>query len=180
MKLAKSIFFTTSLALAISLPVHAQNAVKTTISPAEKSSLATVATIDAGEIIVSIVAKNKNVGSNVNHFADMMIDQHGSNLTQILEMENQLKTGMIHSSEAEKLAQEGKKDLMKLGGLKGEEFARAYAEAMVKGHEGALKLFDDKLLKTARSDEIKNFLMSTRAVVEKHLEKARQLQSELK
>lgn len=176
----KSTLLGISLTLTFSLTAYAQDQAQHSIDSAEKSSLATIAAIDKMEILVSVVAENKDVDSNVKDFAKMMINQHGSNLTQIIEMENQLKTGPLRGAEADKLAQQGKQDLVKLGALQGNEFANAYANAMVKGHEAALKLINDKLMKTAKSNEIKTFLTNTRAVVETHLEHAKKLQAELK
>lgn len=176
----KSTLLGISLTLTFSLTAYAEDQAKHSIDSAEKSSLATIAAIDKMEILVSVVAENKDVDSSVKDFAKMMINQHGSNLTQIIEMENQLKTGPLRGNEAEKLAQQGKQDLVKLGALQGNEFANAYANAMVKGHEAALKLINDKLMKTAKSNEIKTFLTNTRAVVEIHLEHAKKLQAQLK
>lgn len=175
----KNLILGTLLAAALTSTAYAENT-HSALDSAEKGSLASIAVIDKNEILVSVVAENKKVDSAVMDYAKMMIDQHGSNLTQILEMENTLKTGQLTGGEAEKLAAEGKALMMKLGALQGNDFAHAYANAMVKGHEAALHLIDTELLKTAKSEEIKKFITDTRAVVATHLEHAKQLQDKLK
>lgn len=174
MNVVKSVFLGVLFTLGTSFTAHAQS-----LNSAEKSTLATIATIDKNEILISVVAENKKVSSDVIDFAKMMINQHGSNLAQILDMEQQLKTGPLTGGESETLAKQGKEALIKIGGLDGDAFASAYADAMVKGHEGALNLIDTKLMKTAKTDEMKKFLTDTRAAVQMHLEHAKKMQADL-
>jgi len=148
------------------------------MTPAEVGTLATVATIDKNEILIAVVALNKQLNADVMDFAKMMIDQHGGNLTQILTMINNAYP--LTGGEADKLAAEGKQGLMKLGDMKGDAFATAYVNAMVKGHEAALNLIDTRLMKTATSEDVKKFLTDTRAAVAMHLEHAKKLQDKMK
>lgn len=188
MNLSKSLLLGTVIAtvtLAIN-PSYAQPAKHKPAAPAPAASantdmsiLATVATVDKGEILISSVAAAKKVNSDVTDFAEMMIKQHSENLNQILEMVNN-PHGNFTSAEAEKLYAQGKKSMLELGALKGDEFAKAYANAMVKGHEAALNLIDQQLLKSAKTEQVKTFLTDTRAVVAEHLEHAKKLQDEVK
>lgn len=186
MKLSTSLVFGASLSLLLAIsPSYAETAqatapATTTITPAEVGTLATIATIDTDEILVSIIALNKKVNSGVADFAKMMIDQHGSNLTQILEMAGASHVKSLKGGESEKFAMEGKKAAMELGALPTEQFEKTYVDAMVKGHEGALKLINDKLMKTAKSEEMKKFMTDTRTTVEHHLEAAKKLQENMK
>ncbi|HSW69687.1 MAG TPA: DUF4142 domain-containing protein [Gammaproteobacteria bacterium] len=180
MKLSKSLLLSTLVMGALAAyPLYAKETTESSarMTPTEIATLATVATLDKNEILAGVVASNKKVNSDVKNFAQMMIDQHGSNLTQILEMVNNAYT--LTSDEADKLSAEGKKGLMKLGALKDSEFAKAYVDAMVKGHEAALNLIDQQLMKTAKSEELKKFMTSTRAAVATHLEHAKNLQAKM-
>lgn len=173
--LSAGLFFTS--------PIYAKNEATSSdakITASETNSLATIAAIDKMEILLSIVAKNKKPSSGVNDFAQMMIDQHGDNLTQILTMANQLHAMPLKSPMDDKMRKEAAAALIQLGGLTGEQFDKAYVDIMVKGHEAALKLIDDKLLKTAKSEEIKNFITDTRGAVVNHLEHAKALQEKMK
>lgn len=179
MNLSKTLILGTALAMTFVVnPSYSQDAKPAKITPAEIGSLATIAAIDKAEILVSVVAMNEKVNSDVKDLAKMMIDQHGDNLTQILQMANDLHIP-LNGGSSDKIAAQSKNDLMKLGALQGDQFSKAYADAMVNGHQAALNLIDNQLMKTAKSEEIKKFLTDTRAVVAEHLEHAKKLQSEL-
>lgn len=175
-------FLAMSCALALCTLSHVSAATNnSTINAKEIGSLATVAAIDKNEILVSIIAKNKNVDSSVEELAQMMIDQHGDNLTHIFEMvANDIPSHTLMGGISEKLTSDGKKEMITLSSLQGKEFEKAYVNAMVKGHEAALKLIDDHLLKTAKTESVVKFLTDTKTAVETHLEHAKKLQDQMK
>lgn len=148
-----------------------------TISSSEVSTLADIATIDKNEILLAIIASNKQAHSKVVDFAKLMIEQHGSNLSQLLEIANQFNVMSLTGNESSKLAAQGNEEMMKLSKLQGDQFDRAYVDAMVTGHEAALKLIDNHLMKTAKTESIKKFLSDTRSAVVSHLDKAKKLQA---
>ncbi len=149
----------------------------TTLTSAEIGSLATIAAIDKLEILLGVIASNKKTSSGVADFAKMMIDQHGSNLTQLLEMVNNMHASSLKGGASEDIHTQGMKAMMMLGGLQGDAFDKAYVDAMVKGHQAALDMIDQKLMKTATSDDVKKFLTDTRAAVVQHLDAAKKLQT---
>lgn len=150
------------------------------ITPAEIGTLSTIAAIDKAEIIVAVVASNKKPSSDVADYAKMMIEMHGDNLTQILEMANTLHALPLKGGETDMIQSSNAKDTAALAALSGDQFDKAYIDAMVKGHQGALNLIDTKLMKTAKSDEIKKFVTDTRAVVVQHLDAAKKIQDSMK
>ncbi len=179
MNLVKSLMLGTTLGMLIATPLYANHSTTgsttTSLSSAEIGTLATIAAIDKNEILVSVVASNKKTDSGVADFAKMMIEQHGSNLTQIIEMAHNMHVSSLAGGEAEKISAQGKKDMMALGALPGNEFDKAYVNAMVKRHQAALDLIEHQLMKTAKSEEIKKFLTDTKAAVERHLADAKKL-----
>jgi len=64
--------------------------------------------------------------------------------------------------------------------LNGEQFERAYLAAMVKGHTDVLGTIDNELLKAVKNEPLKKHLTETRGHVAAHLEKAKQLQGNMK
>lgn len=168
-------------ALFVVQPLHAEVAATgkvQAISPTEGETLATIAAIDKNEIIISLIASNKNVSSEVKDFAKTMVDQHGANLTKILFMSTFFHVPLTGIS-SEKFNAQGKKELMDLSMLVGDDFAKAYINAMVKDHQEALNLIDQNLMQTAKTVEMKRFMTDTRAAVAKHLEDAKQLQQSM-
>ena len=178
MKLSKLVL---SLTLGVALVSGSALADTATFTRAETGTLAAVANIDIGEILVSKVALNKTQNKGVITLAKMMVTQHSSNLTQILSMGDDQKklSRALNKGVAEDLAEANNHDLTTLGALEGSKFDYAYVDAMVSGHEAALKLIDDKLMKSAESDQMKKFLTDTRATVVKHLDAAKALQKEM-
>lgn len=167
---------------ALSVSAYAESAANNTkkITSAEQESLGTIAAIDKSEILVGSVAVNKGSSSHVVDYAKMMVKMHGGNLTQILEMANHWHVASLMSSTGVKMMAENAKDLMSLGGLEGKAFDKAYIDAMVNGHQAALNMLDNKLLKTAKTPEVKQFLMDVRGVVAEHLDAAKKVQEDLK
>ncbi len=145
----------------------------------EINILADIAVIDKTEIILGVVASNKKVSADVMDFAKFLIDHHGSNLTQVLEMAHNLHLKSLNSNQSNKLATEGNEAMMKLGSLQGKQFDKAYIDAMVKGHQAALDLIDTQLMKQAKTESIKSFLSNTRAAVAQHLDMAKKIQQNL-
>ena len=158
-----------TLVAMLASPIHAK--IFTKMTAAETATLATIAAIDKNEILLGAIALSKERNSNINDFANMMVAQHGANLTQICEMTQTLAGGMSNQ-----FAEDGNKDLLALGALQGSDFDKKYVDAMVTGHEGALKLINDHLMGTAQSLEIIKFLTDTRAAVVMHLAHAKELQ----
>lgn len=156
------------------------NANPATITADEMNILADFAVIDKTEILLAVIASNKKVKADVMDFAKLMIEQHGSNLTQILEMANTLHLKSLNDNASNQLARHGKEAMMNLGGLQGEQFSKAYIDGMVKGHKAALDLIDNQLIKMAKTESIKTFLTNTRATVVQHLDKAKEIQKNLK
>jgi putative membrane protein len=178
MKISKKLAIIATLLISTTPLFAKTDAVK--VTSAEKGSLATIAALDKSEILLSVVAVNKKPSSEVADYAKMMIEMHGSNLTQILEMANSLKALPLDGGAAAKVQKQTMDAMIKLGGLSEPQFDKAYIDDMVKGHQAALDMIDHQLLKTAKSEEIKKFITDTRAVVVQHLEDAKKIQENLK
>lgn len=178
MKLTKNL----TLVLALtSLFLGSQSFANTeSIQAGEVNVLADIASIDKTEILLATLAINKKLNTEVTDFAQFMIAQHGANLNQVLEMANHFHIKALKSDQSNELSIQGNQAIMTLGGLSGDQFAKEYINAMVKGHESALNLIDNKLMKAAKTESIKNFLTATRAAVVEHLEHAKKAQESLK
>jgi putative membrane protein len=141
--------------------------------------LSTIITIDQNEILAAVQALNSDTSSDVTDFANMMLKDHGKNLTEALALANKIHALPINPNPSD-MHNQGSKELVTLGGEEGKEYEKAYVAAMVKGHTGALKLITDKFLKTAKNDDLKTFLTNTKEAVAHHLEEAKKLQDSMK
>lgn len=69
----------------------------------------------------------------------------------------------------------GEADLERLSKLDGDEYRRAYIEAMVNDHTAALAMLDDKLIPAATTPQVQEHLRQTREAIAAHLEEAQRL-----
>lgn len=143
------------------------------LAAADSEALGVLSAINQHEIDAARQAQQRTLPPALSDYAEMMIKDHTDNQNQIQAI------GTPGDSEA-KRAQEakGQADLAALGEHK-QDYAKAYVDAMVKGHTEALKTIDDKLLAKAQSPQARQHLEKTRTAVAGHLEKAKAIQSSL-
>ena len=91
-----------------------------------------------------------------------------------------LFSAMPINANPQDLHSKGSAELVKLAAKSGDEYNKAYVDAMVAGHEQALKLIDNNLLKNAKNSDLKSFMTDTRAAVSHHLDEAKKLQEKMK
>jgi putative membrane protein len=139
---------------------------------AERGALGVLNAINEHEIAAGQQALSKNVPDNVAKFAQMMVDEHSKNRDQT----NRFGPNADDAKAAAQRAK-GKTELDTLAKQSGDAYAKAYVDAMVKGHTEALATLDKDLIPAATDPAVKTHLTDTRAAVAKHLEAAKQLQT---
>lgn len=167
------------IALSFASLANAATARAAAITPAEISTLATVSAIDQDEILLGVITLHKTVPNDVKKLGQMMVDQHGANLAEIMQMAHQFHIGSLNSPMSQPFLMAAQQDMRKLGALNGKSYSLAYVNAMVNGHEAALHLIDTKLMKTATTPELKAFMVATRKAVAMHLACALKVKKEL-
>ena len=111
-------------------------------------------------------------------YAHMMKKDHTENLDQTLKISHEIHQAPVASDTSEKMKEEGKQSLDALSGLDKSALDKEYMNAMVKGHQDALKLIDDQL-QVVQNAKLKSHLEATRTHVNHHLEKALEDQKEI-
>jgi putative membrane protein len=147
----------------------------TTVSTADAGILAKLVAVDQNEIKVARTAEKKKVSAATLNYARMLRDQHQQNLSDTQKLAHKLALSPRPTSEADDIHKQGTTELAMLQPLEGQEFERAFLDAMVKGHEEALSMLDDGIA-SAGNDEVKAHLQKTRDAVATHLSEAKQLQ----
>jgi putative membrane protein len=141
------------------------------LSEAERGALGVLNAINEHEVAAGRQALSKNVPDNVAKFAQMMIDEHSKNRDQT----NRFGPNADDPKAAAQRTK-GKAELDTLDKQSGDAYAKAYVDAMVKGHTEALATLDNDLIPAATDAAVKTHLTDTRAAVARHLESAKQLQ----
>ncbi len=142
--------------------------------------LATVIAVDMNEVLAAAEAQKKKMSQPATDYAKMLHQEHGENMGKTMKLGQQMGVTPIDTMNVDKLKIKGAGELGALIPLDGPAFERSYLAAMVKGHTEAMNMIDSKLLKAASDDGLKKHLTETRTHIAAHLEKAKQLQSNMK
>jgi putative membrane protein len=142
----------------------------------DSTALATVAAADQHEVSVARQALAKGVSGGVRDFANMMVTDHGKNLTDTRRVATENKVSLASNADVRAMEAKGRSEEQALGKLKGEAYSKAYVDAMVKGHTEVLGKLDNTLIPGASDPEVVAHLKATREAVAKHLAAAQALQ----
>lgn len=135
--------------------------------------------VNTSEIDAAKLAQQKSTNADVKSFAEAMDKEHSQNLQDTKDLGAKLNVTPAATDKTNKLKERADAQLKRLEALNGKNFDVAYADAMVKDHEAALKLIDDKLLPNAKNPVVVDHLKATREAVAKHLQMAQELQKKV-
>lgn len=141
---------------------------KKAVTPQSFASQAAI--IGQAEIELGQIALKNTQDANVRTYAERMVKDHSAadkKLKAIAAKEN-LQLPQSLDPEHEAL-------ITKLQSLKGEDFDRAYVNAMAKGHDKAVALFESASQQPQMPGELKQFAASTLPTLEQHQELAHSL-----
>jgi putative membrane protein len=141
---------------------------------ADAEALALLTAIDDHEVQAGQAAEKRKVRDAVRDYARMMQTEHGKHLEDTRGVARTAGLTLTETDKVKAQREQGAQKLRELEALPDETFERGYIDAMVEGHEEALRKIDD-LLSTARKSEVVSHLRATREKVAMHLESARKL-----
>jgi len=153
-------------------PAVAKETIKT--DPACSEFLVKAANGGLAEVKLAQLAKDKAKDSAVQHFADMMITDHGgaNEKVKTLAAERNVTLPAEPGEDEQKKAS----DLSKKTGA---DFDKAYVNAMVKGHEETLDMFKKASAKITDAP-VKAFIDNTIPVIEHHLMRIKDIKKGMK
>jgi putative membrane protein len=124
-------------------------------------------------------AKKQNTDPMVKEYVNMLEKDHTNNLKDTVALSKKTGIEAVTDKESSKLEHDGEELLTKLKPLDNPKFQEEFIAAMVKGHQGALDKLNQEI-NTVQNPELKKHLEATRTVVEHHLQKAKEIQAQLK
>jgi putative membrane protein len=116
------------------------------------------------------VALEKSANRDVRNYAQMLIDDHTKALRELVDLME--KKGIRQPSGLPEVKHEA---LSLLNGLSGPSFDRKFVDVMVDDHEKAVAKFRDEVT-AAQDQSVREYASHILPVLEKHLQKARELQ----
>jgi putative membrane protein len=149
---------------------EATQGAKTMKSVTPQSFASQAAVISKAEIELGQIALKNTQDENVRTYAERMVKDHSAADQKLKAIAAKQNLQLPQS-----LDQEHQSLKTKLQGLKGEEFDRAYAQAMAKGHDKAVALFESASQQAQMPDDLKRFAASTLPTLEQHKEMAHSL-----
>ncbi len=129
-----------------------------------------VADANMTEIKLANLAKDNGQKQEVKDFADRMIKDHTNAGDQLKPIAQKLNVDIPDTVSAEH-----QQTIDKLSKLKGDEFDKAYASAMVKDHKKVVSMFE-KNKDQLQDKDLKEFDEQTLPTLKEHLELAKKLE----
>jgi len=136
-------------------------------------------TVNMGEVEQANLAKQRAKNPAVKKFASQMITQHTTAKQQGLTLAKQTKLEAQPSTVSEDLTSKGSETLKALKAVDADSFDRTYMDTQVNQHQDVLEQLDSRLIPEATDSRLKAELQKTRAMVEAHLNSAKQIQGDL-
>lgn len=138
-----------------------------------------VLTANEGEKDMAEVAVKKAQNQAVKEFANMMVQEHKGNTTELKALAKQEKINDKKSDlskSLEKDADTWMKDMKKADKA---AFDKTYIDAQVAAHQKVLSTLDETLIPQATNAALKEKLQKTRETVAKHLAHAQEIQTKI-
>ena len=138
--------------------------------------LSIVGRVDTAEIDQAQVALDKTNDPDIRTFATHMVDEHTAAKQAGAQLATQASLTRAPSPKALELESKATQTLAMLKAADSASFDPTYVRAQVDQHAEVLKLIDDQLLPAVMAPALRDYLTNARAMVQRHLEQARQLQ----
>jgi putative membrane protein len=161
--------------VAATFAAHAQSG-----GPNDAQIAAIVVTANQVDIDAGKLAESKGKNKDVKAFGKMMVTDHTGVNKQAKALVTKLHVKPEDNPTAESLKKGGQENVAHLKTLKGDAFDKAYIEHEVAYHQQVLDAMDKTLIPSAQNAELKGLLEKVRPAFVAHLDKAKQVQGELK
>jgi len=138
--------------------------------------LGVLRTVNASEVKTGQLAATKATSPQVRQFAQQLTTEHQ-------QANQQLAAGPVpprDNSLSQLIDQQVNAAIERLNGLSGPDFDQQYVHGQVQMHEQVLQLIDGQLLPAAQTAEVKQVVDGMRQAVAQHLQRAQQLEAELR
>ncbi len=136
---------------------------------------------NAADSSAGVLASVRTRNAQVHEFAHMMVQDHGAANVRLTELTRRLNIRPDSAfADYRTFMEDSREDSRELAQKAGAEFDRAYVDQEVEMHEKVLETLDRKLIPEADNAELKTLLQEARQTVQRHLERARELQTTLR
>jgi putative membrane protein len=151
-----------------------KNSDKNMMSAEDRNIATKIQESHQGEVDLARWAKDHASERDVKSYADMIADDHTGAMKDL----NNLMQDKHAAGAPEQKPAEARANLSKLENLSGPEFDREYMNMMVSDHQKDLDALQNFKM-TAQNPDLKDYINDLIPTIQKHLEKAQDLQTKL-
>ena len=144
-------------------------------TPGDALALAQLIAIDDHAVATAELARRKNLSQPVADFAKLVFDEHGANRERSAEILRAIGITQAETPDLDAQAEAREEQREAMQRLEGDEFVRAFIQAMIRDHTEAIAAIDGRLLREANNDDVTTHLRFARSRYLTHLEAARAL-----
>lgn len=141
---------------------------------------AIVTNANQGEVNQGQVASSKANSDDVRAFARMMVNDHTNALTTAQSLWSRTSITAGDNDISRGLQSGSSQTVNALNTYSGSEFDRQYINSQVDVHQWLLNTLDNTLIPSAHNRQLRDFLNTQRTAVAMHLDRAKQIQSNLR
>ena len=146
---------------------------KAILNDADKNFLKKAEEVDIRQRNLGRVMLEKSQNKDVKDYAQMLVDDHSKNLRDVVDLMNQ--KGMAQPKDLPEVKHEA---VDKLNAMSGPELDREFVKMMLDDHQKDVSEFRNEA-NTAQDKDVKDYATRTVSMLEKHLQKAEELQSKI-
>lgn len=141
---------------------------------------AIITNANQGEVDQGQAASSKANSADVRAFARMMVTDHTNALTEARSLWSRTNMTARDNDISRGLQSGSAQTVSALNTYSGTDFDRQYINSQVDIHQWLLNTLDNTLIPAAHNRQLRDFLNAQRAAVAAHLDRARQLQNNLR
>lgn len=149
------------------------------LTEGDREIVALVQAVNTHEIETGKMAVQKGTDKKVVDFGKKMEKEHSKNFKKTEELGQELGLAPAQTSAVSDMKTKAQRELSSLQGKNGRDFDEAYMDAMVSAHTDVLSKLDQEFIPNAQNEKLKKHLQNTRKHIAQHLEKAKEIQSQL-
>ena len=147
----------------------------TVLTPAERDIAMKIEQSHLGEVDLARTAKDRTANKDVKDYAETLLKDHNKALTDI---SNMLKEQKATPSSPVPKPGDAQAQMSKLQKLSGAEFDREFMSMMVQNHQKTLSDLNQSLT-AVQNNDLKDYIKDLIPTVQKHLDRALEIQKKL-
>jgi len=141
---------------------------------------AIVTNANQGEVDQGQTASTRASSDDVRAFARMMVTDHTNALNQANSLWSRANITASDNDVSRALQSGSRQTVSALSTYSGTDFDRQYINSQVDVHQWLLSTLDNTLIPSAHNRQLRDFLQTQRTAVAMHLDRARQIQNNLR